>query len=311
MQKMTNMTTLGKVSARVDELSKNCTDHLVPVKDIAFDSLESVKIANEVHPMKPIAQQSISARLGIPIQYLRKCPPEVQAYNMNHWIKEEKNEQLFVRFDGKEVRAIFTPRYQPIDNFEVLEKLDSLGYPPDTPVQCHLDSEFMSLSILDGKQTFSLNGDKITPGISVSNSEVGLACLSIAAFLLRLICTNGLISKTEVHASYKHASLKVFKEFPQVLEKVSLELAKKREQLRISTESMVDNPVATMENFNRQFQLNKVEKEAVEWGWSRESGYTMFHVVNAYTRASQFEGLSAESSYRLQRTGGMILEMVQ
>jgi hypothetical protein len=311
MQKMTNMTTLEKVSSRVEELSKNCVDHLVPVEDISFDSLESMKISNEVHPMRPIAQQSIANRLGIPIQYLRKCPSEVQAYNMNHWIKQEKNEQLFVRFDGEEVRAIFTPRYQPIDNFEVLERLDSLGYPPSTPVQCHLDSEFMNLSILDGKQTFSLNGDKITPGISVSNSEVGLACLSIAAFLLRLICTNGLIAKTEVHASYKHVSLKVFKEFPQVLEKVSLELARKREQLRISTESPVDNPAATMENFNRQFQLNKAEKEAVEWGWSREAGYTMFSLVNAYTRASQFEGLSAEESYRLQRTGGMILEMVQ
>ncbi len=311
MQKLKNITTLGKVAERVDELSKNCTDHLVPVKDISFDSLESIKISNELHPLKPIAQQSIANRLGIPIQYLRKCPPEVQAYNMNHWIKEEKNEQLFARFDGEEVRAIFTPRYQPIDNFEVLERLDSLGYPPDTPVQCHLDSEFMNLSILDGKQTFSLNGDRITPGISVSNSEVGLACLSIAAFLLRLVCTNGLIAKTEVHAAYKHVSLKVFKEFPQVLEKVSLELAKKREQLRISTESMVDNPAVTMENFNRQFQLNKTEREAVEWGWSREAGYTMFALVNAYTRASQFEGLSAESSYRLQRTGGMILEMVR
>ena len=182
MQKMTNMTTLGKVSTRVDELSKNCTDHLVLVKNISFDGLESMRIDNEVHPMRPIAQQSIANRLGIPIQYLRKCPSEVQAYNMNHWIKEEKNEQLFVRFDGKEVRAIFTPRYQPIDNFEVLERLDSLGYPSATPVQCHLDSEFMSLSILDGKQTFSLNGDKITPGISVSNSEVGLACLSIQLF---------------------------------------------------------------------------------------------------------------------------------
>jgi hypothetical protein len=308
---MQNMTTLGKVSTRVDELSKNCFDHLVPVKDIAFDSLESIKISNEVHPMRPIAQQSIANRLGIPIQYLRKCPPEVQAYNMNHWIKEEKNEQLFVRFDGEEVRAVFTPRYQPIDNFEVLERLDSLGYPSETPVQCHLDSEFMNLSILDGKQTFSLNGDRITPGISVSNSEVGLACLSIVAFLLRLICTNGLIAKTEVHASYKHVSLKVFKEFPKVVENVGLELARKREQLRISTESMVDNPTITMENFNRQFQLNKAEKEAVEWGWSRESGYTMFSLVNAYTRASQFEGLSAESSYRLQRTGGMILEMVK
>jgi len=312
MHKMTNMTTLGKVSARVDELSKNCIDHLVPVKDISFDCLETIRIAsNESHPMRPIAQQSTANRLGIPIYYLRKCPPEVQAYNMNHWIKEEKNEQLFVRFDGEEVRAVFTPRYQPIDNFEVLERLDSLGYPSETPVQCHLDSEFMSLSILDGKQTFSLNGDKITPGISVSNSEVGLACLSIAAFLLRLICTNGLIAKTEVHASYKHVSLKVFKEFPKVVENVGLELARKREQLRISTESMVDNPTATMENFNRQFQLNKAEKEAVEWGWSREKGYTMFSLVNAYTRASQFEGLSAESSYRLQRTGGMILEMVK
>jgi len=312
MQKMTNMTTLGKVSSRVDDLSKNCTDYFVPVKDISFDSIETIRIANnESHPMRPIAQQSIANRLGIPIQYLRKCPSEVQAYNMNHWIKEEKNEQLFVRFDGEEVRAVFTPRYQPIDNFEVLERLDSLGYPSETPVQCHLDSEFMSLSILNGKQTFSLNGDRITPGISVSNSEVGLACLSIAAFLLRLICTNGLIAKTEVHASYKHVSLKVFKEFPKVVENVGLELAKKREQLRISTESMVDNPTATMENFNRQFQLNKAEKEAVEWGWSREKGYTMFSLVNAYTRASQFEGLSAESSYRLQRTGGMILEMVK
>ena len=308
---MQNMTTLGKVSTRVDELSKNCFDHLVPVKDIAFDSLETVRITGESHLMRPIAQQSIANRLGIPVQYLRKCPSEVQAYNMNHWIKEEKNDELFLRFDGEEVRAIFTPKYKPLDNFEVLERLDALGYPPETHVQCHLDSEFMSLSILDGKQTFSINGDKITPGVSVSNSEVGLACLSIAAFLLRLVCANGLISRTEVHASYKHVSLKVFKEFPQVLEKVSLELGRKREQFRISTESMVDNPAATIENFNRQFQLNKTEKEAVEFGWSRESGYTMFHLVNAYTRASQFEGLSAESSYRLQRTGGMILEMVK
>ena len=308
---MQNMTTLGKVSARVEELSRNCVDHLVPVGDISFDNLESVKISNEVHPMRPIAQQSIANRLGIPIQYLRKCPSELQAYNMNHWIKQEKNEHLFLRFDGEEIRAVFTPKYQPIDNFEVLERLDALGYPPETPVQCYLDSEFMSLSILDGKQTFSLNGDKMTPGVSVSNSEVGLACLSIAAFFLRLVCVNGLISKTEVHASYKHVSLKVFKEFPQVLEKVSLELAKKREQLKISTESTVDNATVSIENFNRQFQLNKAEKEAVEWGWSREKGYTMFHLVNAYTRAAQFEGLPAESSYRLQKVGGMILEMVK
>jgi hypothetical protein len=56
---------------------------------------------------------------------------------------------------------------------------------------------------------------------------------------------------------------------------------------------------------------SKKEQEAVEWGWSKESGDTMFNIVNAYTRGSQFEGLSAESAYRLQKTGGMILEMVR
>jgi hypothetical protein len=308
---MKNMTTLGKVSARVDELSRNCTDHLVPVKDISFDSIESIRIVNEVHPMRPIAQQSISARLGIPIQYLKKCPSEVQAYNLNHWIKQEKNEKLFLRFDSEEVRAVFTPKYQPIDNFEVLQRLDDLGYPPETPVQCHLDPEFMSISLLEGKQTFSIDGSKITPGVAISNSEIGLACLSIAAFFLRLICTNGLVATTEVRAAYKHVSLKIFKEFPSVLEKVSLELAKKRDQFRISTQSKVDNPLVTLESFNRQFQLSKDQRDAVEWGWSKEGGDTMFSIVNAYTRASQFDGLSAESSYRLQKVGGTILEMVQ
>jgi hypothetical protein len=306
-----NMTTLEKVSERVNNLSKDCHDNLVKVEDISFDSLETVKIAHEPHLLRPMAQQSAACRLGIPIHYLRKCPPEVQAYNMNHWIKKEKNEELFFRWAGEEVRAIFTPRYRPVDNFEVMEKLDSLGYGPDTQVQCHLDAEFMLVSILDGNHAFSVNGDRMTPGVSISNSEVGLASLSIAAFVLRLVCTNGMISKTEVSASYRHVSLKILNEFPKVLDNVSMELGKQKDQFRISRESKVANPLATIESFNRQFQVGEKEREAVKWGWEQEMGNTMFHIINAYTRGAQFEGLSAEASYRLQKVGGMVLGMVK
>jgi hypothetical protein len=73
----------------------------------------------------------------------------------------------------------------------------------------------------------------------------------------------------------------------------------------------VDNPLATLESFNRQFQIGENEREAVEWGWNQEMGETVFHLVNAYTRAAQFEGLSAEASYRLQKVGGTILGMVK
>ena len=39
-------------------------------------------------------------------------------------------------------------------------------------------------------------------------------------------------------------------------------------------------------------------------------GPAMFHIVQTYTRAAQFDGLTAEESYKLQRVGGSILSMV-
>ena len=73
----------------------------------------------------------------------------------------------------------------------------------------------------------------------------------------------------------------------------------------------MDNPSATIESFNRQFPIGEKEREAVKWGWEQEPGNTISHVVNAYTRAAEFEGLSAEASYRLQKVGGMVLRMVK
>jgi hypothetical protein len=302
--------TLERAYDVVDKMSAQCVDRNVDVPSIEFDSLELMRISGEAHAVRPVAQRSISSRLGIPYQYLRKCPQDIQAQNLNHWIKEEKNDQLFLRFDGDDIRAIFTPRYVPVDNFEVFERLDSMGFAPDTKVQCSLDSEFMTLSIPDGQKAFDINGDKYTPGISISNSEVGLASLSISAFVLRLICTNGLISTSGVSASYRHVSTKILSEFPNVLEKVSLELANKRDQLKISMDSVVDNPESSMINFNRQFQLNQIEQEAVEWGWSFDIGNTMFHLIQAYTKGAQQKDLTAESSFKLSRTGGNILAMV-
>ena len=309
---MDNITTLEQVSDRVNEMSKNCYDKNVTVADISFDNLETVKVGNtQTHQLREIAQRSISYRLGIPFQYLRKCPPDIQALNMNYWIEHEKNDQLFFRYAGENViRAIFTPKYKPVDNFEIMERLDSLGYGSDTRVQCKLDHEFMLLSIMDGNKAFDINGDKFKPGVSISNSEVGLASLGIAAFVLRLVCLNGLIRKTEIGASYRHVSHKILDEFPQVLENVSYELGKQKSQFLLSMDSPVDDPLSTINNFNRQFQLKEPERSAVEWAWPHEMGDTMFNIVNTYTRASQFPELSAESSYQLQRVGGNILGML-
>lgn len=306
-----SQTTLAKVTERVENMSLDHLDRYIDVKDISFKNLDTVRIGDETHALRPIAQQSIANRLGIPIQYLRKCPEDIQALNMNHWIREEKNDELLFRFAGDDVRAVFTRRYVPTDNIEILQKLEGIGYAPETRVHCNLDDDFMSLNIPDGNQTFQFNGEKMTPGISVSNSEVGLASLSIAAFMLRLVCTNGMISKTEVSASYRHVSVKILTELPGVLNNVSQELGKQKNQLKLSTESKVTDPESTINSFNRQFLLNKEEKEAVGWALPLEWGFTMFNVVNIYTKAAQHDDLSAESRHRLQKAGGMILGMVR
>ena len=134
--------------------------------------------------------------------------------------------------------------------------------------------------------------------------------MSIAAFILRLVCTNGLVSKTEISASYRHVSTKILDEFPATMDKVSLELGAQKHKIGLSMESPVDDPLKTIESFNRQFQLNQSQKEAVEWAWPQEMGNNMFAVVNTYTRASQFKDLSVENSYQLQRVGGNILGML-
>jgi hypothetical protein len=305
-----NMTTLGEVSDRVDAMNHSCHDALVDVPAISFESLQMMKIGDERHTLRTVAQRSIAWRLGIPYNYLAKCPQELQAEQMNHWIKSEKRDQLFLRFDADQIRAVFTPRYIPVDNFQVLERLNAMGYGPDTKVQCSLDGEFMLLSIPDGRRQFKINGDKMTPGISISNSEVGLASLSVSAFILRLVCTNGMISKTEISASYRHVSTKILTELPQVFEKVADGLGKQKDRLKLSLESPVADPFATIERFNRQFALGEQEKAAVEWAYIQEAGETMFNVVNTYTRAAANEGLPAESSFRLQRVGGEVLGML-
>ncbi|MCG6534744.1 MAG: DUF932 domain-containing protein [Syntrophales bacterium LBB04] len=305
------MTTFDSVCERIEALSANCYDELILAKDISFNHLESVNIGREAHYLRPTAQMGMAFRLGIPLHYLRRCPHELQAYNMNYWIKNERNSTLFFRFDASDVRAIFTPRYKPIDNLEIMGKLKELGYDASTQVQCHLDDEFMLVNIPDGTRAFDIRGDAMVPGLSISNSEVGLASVTIAAYILRLICTNGMITTSKLSVSrFRHVSRKILDEFPEMIMKNAEGIEDQRDLLRFSIESLVDDPLVSIERFNRRFALGKEEVRAVEWAWPLEVGPAMFNIVQTYTRAAQFQDLTAEESYRLQRVGGMILGMV-
>ncbi|MBF0380586.1 MAG: DUF932 domain-containing protein [Magnetococcales bacterium] len=308
-----NLTNLGEVQQQVQNMSINHHDRTISCDDIQFASLETMIIDGKTHPINPRAQSMITNRLRIPTNYLRRCSSGLQARNLNHHINKQKEDSEFlIRFDGNEIRAIFTPRYTPMDNLEVLQQLELVsGINQETKVQSQVDSDFLSISIPNDEQTFNITrGDLVTPGISICNSEVGVSSLRISAFMLRLVCTNGMVSQVGHTNAFRHISRRALDEFPQVLNQVGEQAHILQKRFKISIESKVDHPLESLNAFNSKFQLGKVEIQAVDWGFEKEPGETMFHIVNAYTKGAQFEALNPESSYRLQHVGGQILNMV-
>jgi hypothetical protein len=302
------------VIGKVHEMSVNHYDETIPLVDMEFNGLDNMWIAGKQVGVLTSAQRLFANRLRVPYSYLSRCPAELQARNLNYWIQEEreKRETLFCRFDGDRLRAVFTDRYIALDNMQVLSRMLEYGFNPDIEVHYSLDQSILVLKVPDFTRTFGFgDNDRIVPGISIANSEVGILAFSIEAYFLRLVCSNGLVSKTSVASKFKHVSRKALEEFPHILQQVVYESENSQRRLEISTQSRVDNPLATIGTFNRQFNITKKEAEAIEQAWTIEQGFTMFEVINAYTRAAQDPSLTAEESYKLERVGGLILALVK
>jgi hypothetical protein len=310
MRKIDNF---ANVISKVHGMSANYYDETIPLVDMEFNGLDNMWIAGKEVEVLPSAQKLFANRLRVPYSYLARCPAELQAQNLNYWIQREvkKRETLFCRFDGEKLRAVFTDRYKAIDHMEILSRMLEYGFSPEIEVHCSLDQNLLVLKVPDFTRTFGFGGDDIVPDISIANSEVGILAFSIEAYFYRLVCSNGMISKTNVASRFKHVSRKALDEFPDILRQVVYVSEESQRRFEISTQTRLDDPLATIGSFNRQFNITKREAEAIEHAWEIEQGYTMFHVINAFTRAAQDPSLSTEDSYKLERVGGLILSLVK
>ena len=171
----------------------------------------------------------------------------------------------------------------------------------------------MVLKVPEYGRMFGLNEkDKIVPGISIANSEVGILALSIEAFFYRLVCSNGLIATTSVGSRFKHVSRKAMDEFPQVLSDVVHQSQNTQNQFQISMQTPVDNPMSTIETFAKQFQLSQDETEIVQSGLlSGTWGDDVSCDKRFYQSCPNAGSLTAMDSYKLERIGGQILSLVK
>jgi hypothetical protein len=306
--------TFENVIGMVHRMSQDYYDEVIPIRNMDFNSFENLTIGYKEFEVLPSAQRLIANRLRIPQSYLSRCPMYLQADNLNYWLERElKNrETLFCRFSGNKLRGVFTQRYTALDNMEVLTKMLEYGFDPSSEVHFSLDESVMILKVPEYGRMFGLTEkDKIVPGICIANSEVGILALSIEAYFYRLVCSNGMISKTAVSSRFKHISRKGLDEFPQVLNDVVYQSQESQGRFRVSMQAPVDDPLKTIALFGRQFQLSQDEIEVVKKAYYLEEGATMFHVINAFTAAAREPDLTAINAHKLERVGGSILGLIK
>jgi len=306
--------TFENVIGKVHQMSQDYFDEVIPIRDMEFDSFDNLTIGYKEFEVLPSAQRLIANRLRIPQSYLSRCPMYLQADNLNYWLERElKNrDTLFCRFSGNKLRGVFTQRYTALDNMEVLTKMLEYGFEPSSEVHFSLDESVMILKVPEYGRMFGLTEkDKIVPGICIANSEVGILALSIEAYFYRLVCSNGMISKTAVSSRFKHISRKGLDEFPQVLNDVVYQSQESQGRFRVSMQTPVNDPLETIALFGKQFQLSQDEIEIVKKAYYLEEGATMFHVINAFTAAAREPDLAAINEHKLQRVGGSILGLVK
>jgi hypothetical protein len=310
---MAAKTTFAVASEIIEKAAADCFDLTCGLAGMEFDSLNWMTIEGKKVQVLSSAQRLFANRLRVPYSYLERCPAGLQAENLNYWLEREryKRESLFCRFEGTGLRAVFTDRYKCIDNTNIIRRLSASGLQASTEVHLNLSSELFVLKIPYYDQIFDLSGDRHVPGVALANSEVGLVAFSIEAYIFRLVCANGMIAKTAVNSRFRHVSLKALEVFESIVGGVIAESESNRARLLLSAETRVDDPIGTVNSLNRQFQLSKKEGEAVKRALEYEQGYTMFHVINAYTRGAQDRALDTAGAHKLERVGGQILAMVK
>lgn len=305
----------------LSEREANYYDLTVPVSGVRmnedgtmrFGDLDDVRLQEQ-------ALITLSNRIGVQAGYLKRCSGnliDLRASNVNRWLETlPKKKSFFIRMDGEECRAVLSSAYRPMDHLELLDRFNSLYLhsADDLRVNLEIDEISMLAQVYWQSQEYTIRhkepGDVSHLGIHIGNSEVGFHSVEFAAYIYRLVCTNGMIVGEEAF-SYRRTHLFGLKEIDDLLEEgipVILEgLSKTGDLFRRSMDIEVKNPVLELEHLFDRYKLSKDHRSLVMLHFQLNPDWTLFGLINAFTGAATEENLSVETRQTLQRIGGKLL----
>jgi hypothetical protein len=220
--------TLQELAAEIERQNNAKRDFVVDTQAIAALPTENgVKIAfaDQELTVGDTAHQQIAQRLNIPAKYYEKMraeAPELLANNIETWFQKYPARNMVRTLDGK-ARAFLSDRYRPLDNFDLataaLPVLSELGVEVMSAevTERRLYIKAVDRSVIreipeghtmgDGTHTI-VRMAKLSPLVTLSNSEIGLGSLSILGGTFNSFCTNlatfGERSMRQYHVGGRH-----------------------------------------------------------------------------------------------------------
>lgn len=137
--------------------------------------------------------------------YLKKCPDELLAINLNHWVQEKYHTQgrssmLRCRQfeDGtRVVRGLVSKQFAKLDHKRILGEIEEKYADRYEPRNLFLNDDRMVLRLAD-KEKMDMGqiqrGDYVGGGVDIYNSEIGNGAVRMNAITYRVLCTNGMVS---------------------------------------------------------------------------------------------------------------------
>jgi len=188
-----NMNTIN-LDAIMAETGDRTSDRTVPLTPAQRLLLNMGPLGN--FPMTELFHRQMAEYLQIPKPYydrMRSTLPNLLTENINSWLAYKGEDRLIRTLDGN-ARAVLSPRYRCLDNFDLVTAI--------LPPLQENGARIISQSITENKLYIkalhpSLKaeikvGDIVEAGVLIENSETGMGRLLVCPFSYRLVCSNGM-----------------------------------------------------------------------------------------------------------------------
>lgn len=281
------------------------TPHIIPF----LDKNNEIKIPNL--ELLPVAHRQLCDRLKVQETLLSRLPAKLSHDVVNTLIQNNGyDKELMIRtVNDDQVRALMSKSYTPFDDIDLFTSL--LPFMKDALVRWSDSTDLVSHLRITWPNTATeiKKGDVVETGLHISNSEVGYRSVTVRGVIVRLACTNGMLS-TKIGGGFRHVGS------PENLKQKVISTV---EEAKYSTETLsakfkesltarVDQPLDVMESFAKDGGLTQDQfKRSLErYAAESENGGSVFDMVNAFTREAQEEP-TTEARYVFEEVGANML----